>query len=416
MKKKNRVLCICMCMMLAAFWLAGCSSRKTSTDDATAQNSHTDDSVTQNTKPDDTKEPDVTDGDTSVADDTLADDTTAQEEQPAGRGKTVALLLPAEDTDRWAQDAAVMTQALTNLGYTVQTAYAQDDPNKQAGQMEEFVQKNVDCIVITPVEPDAQKDVAVSAAKEGIPVIAYDRLLMQTDAVSFYVAFDSKGIGAAIGKEIIDQAGLDSLSDGEYKTVEFFMGLSQDRDALLLYNGLMEVLQPYLDDGRLVCNTGRTSFEDTCIQGDARETAKQRCGNYLAGYYTQEDLDICVAAADKSAYGCKEALLEAGYTQGNWPVISGQDCKALACKNILEGTQSFSIYKDTSLLAQQCAVLVDAVINGIEPDINDMEQSDNGVMIVPAHLCSPAIVNADNLQEIIVDSGYYTEKEIEDAQ
>lgn len=413
MKKKNRALCICMCIILAVFWLAGCGTRKTSTDDA-SKDSRTDDSTSQDTKTDDTKEPDAPDKDTSVTD-TETDDTSTQDDSLPGTGKTIALALPTEEKERWTKDAAVMTQALTELGYTVQTAYAQDDPQKQETQIREFVKNQVDCLVMTPVDPDAQQDAASEAAKAGIPVIAYDRLLMQTDAVSFYVAFDSKGCGAQIGKEVIQQADLDNLEDGEYKTIEFFMGSSADRDARSLYQGLMEALQPYLDDGRLVCNTGRVSFEDASIQTDVKDTAKQRCENYLAGYYTQEDLDICVTASDQAAYGCKEALLAAGYTQGNWPVISGQDAKALACKNILEGTQTFSVVKDTRILAQECAVVIDAVVSGIEPNVNDMEQSDNGVMIVPAHLCTPEIVNADNLQDTIIAGGYYTEKEIEDA-
>ena len=98
----------------------------------------------------------------------------------------------------------------------------------------------------------------------------------------------------------------------------------------------------------------------------------------------------------------------AGYTASNWPVISGQDCELDACKNILDGTQSFSIYKDSRVLAQKCAAMVEAVLNGTEAEINDTEQYDNNKLIVPAYLCTPQAVDKDNLKEVLVDGGYYT--------
>ena len=260
------------------------------------------------------------------------------------------------------------------------------------------------------------KDVAKSAEKAGIPVIAYDRLLMDTDAVSFYATFDNKGIGTMIGQAIIEKEKLDDLEDGEYKTVEFFMGAANDNNAHFIYNGLMEALQPYLDDGRLLCKSGRTAFEDTCIASWSQDTAQQWCTNYLNSYYTDEDLDICATAFDGLAYGCKAALLAAGYTDENWPVITGQDCERLACKNILDGTQTLSVCKDSRVLAQKCAVLVDSVLQGTPPEINDTEQYNNNVMNVPTYMCTPVLVDKDNLKEVIIDGGFYTESEINEAQ
>jgi len=178
----------------------------------------------------------------------------------------------------------------------------------------------------------------------------------------------------------------------------------------------MEVMQPYLDDGRLVCKSGRTSFEDTCISRWSQDTAREWCKNYLAGYYTDEELDICATAFDGLAYGCREALQSAGYIADNWPVISGQDCEAVACKNILDGTQSFSIYKDSRLLAQKCVTMIDSVVADTEPEINDTEQYHNNVIAVPSYLCTPVAVDKDNLKETLIDSGYYTQEQIDNAE
>ena len=341
----------------------------------------------------------------------------AEEAAPAaeqtGAGKTVAIAMPTQSSERWINDGANMKSQLEALGYEVLLQYAEDDVQAQVSQIENFVAQQVDCIVIAAVDSGALTTVEASAKAAGIPIIAYDRLLMDTDAVSYYATFDNKGVGTAIGNEIVAQAKLDEVkAAGESLTVEFFMGSPDDNNALFLYNGLMEVLQPYLDDGTLVCKSGRTTFEDTCILRWSQETAQQWCENYLASFYADEDLDICATAFDGFAYGCRAALENAGYTAENWPIISGQDAELMACKNILNGTQTFSIYKDTRLLAEKCVTMIEAVLNGAEPEINDTEQYNNGVITVPSYLCTPVAVNADNLNEIIVGGGYYTEEQL----
>ena len=186
------------------------------------------------------------------------------------------------------------------------------------------------------------------------------------------------------------------------------MGSPDDNNAVLLHKGVMDVLQPYLDDGTLVCKTGRTAFEDTCILRWSQETAQQWCENYLTGYYADEDLDIACTAFDGFAYGVKAALQGAGYTAENWPLVTGQDAELMACKNILDGTQTSSIFKDTGLLADKCVTMVEAVLKGAEPEINDTTTYNNNVVVVPSYLCTPVAVDKDNLQEVVVDSGYYT--------
>ncbi|MBR1849183.1 MAG: sugar-binding protein [Lachnospiraceae bacterium] len=325
-----------------------------------------------------------------------------------GSGKTVALCMPTQSSERWINDCKNMKEQLEALGYTVIDQFAEDDVQAQVSQIENMVSQQVDCLVIAAVDSGALTTVEESAKNAGIPIIAYDRLLMDTDAVSYYATFDNKGVGTVIGQTIEEKAGLKDLqAKGESKTIEFFMGSPDDNNALMLYNGLMEVLKPYLDDGTLVCKTGRTSFEDTCILRWSQETAQQWCENYLAANYADEDLDICATAFDGFAYGCKAALENAGYTKDNWPIISGQDAELMACKDILDGTQTFSIYKDTRLLASKCVTMVNAVCNGTEPEINDTEQYDNGKLVVPSYLCTPVAVDKDNMKELIVDGGYY---------
>lgn len=327
----------------------------------------------------------------------------------ASGGKKVGVAMPTQSSERWINDGANMKAQLEALGYEVDLQYAEDDVQAQVSQIENMIASGVNCLVIASIDSDALVNVEAQAKEAGIPIIAYDRLLMNTDAVSYYATFDNKGVGTAIGKYIEENAGLDPADP---KTIEFFMGSPDDNNAHMLYAGLMEVLQPYLDNGALVCKSGRTSFDDTCILRWSQETAQQNCENYLTGFYADEDLDICATAFDGFAYGCKAALEGAGYTDANWPMITGQDAELMATKNIISGKQTMSIYKDTRLLAEKCVTMVQAVLEGAEPEINDTEQYDNGKIVVPSYLCTPVAVDQSNYQEIIVEGGYYTEEQL----
>ena len=393
---KKKFLCALLCTVMTAATLFGCGK------DAETGN----DPV--NT-PDDTSDPTDDPSQNTETDDTQTDDTAAS-------GRKIAFAMPGQSVQRWIDDAENMKKELEAKGYSVDIQYAEDNPQQQASQIESFVREKADCIVVVPIDSSELTAVAQEAKNADIPVISYDRLLMDTDAVYYYTTFDHKGIGRIIGQTIEEKAGLDDLADDEYKTIEFFMGSPDDNNSHLIYTGLMEVLQPYLDNGKLVCRSGRTSFEDTCISGWSQETAQEWCKNFLAGYYTEEELDICAAASDGFAYGCREALQAAGYIEDNWPIISGQDCETTACRNILDGTQTFSVYKDTTLLAQKCVSMIESVISETEPEINDTEQYNNHVLTVPSYLCTPVAVDKDNLEEVLIDSGYYTQDQIDAAK
>ncbi len=364
---------------------------------------------------------DAAPADAAPADSTPADaapaDSTPAEPAPAdetvGEGKVVGIAMPTQSSERWINDGANMKMQLEALGYEVQLQYAEDDVQQQVSQIENFVGQQVDCIVIAAVDSGALTTVEAQAKAAGIPIIAYDRLLMDTDAVSYYASFDNEGVGTAIGTYIKEKKNLDAAREaGESYTIEFFMGSPDDNNAVLLHRGVMNVLQPYLDDGTLVCKTGRTSFDDTCILRWSQETAQQNCENYLAGFYGDEDLDIACSAFDGFSYGIRAALEGAGYTEANWPMITGQDAELMATKNIISGKQTMSIYKDTRLLAEKAVTMVNAVLTGSEPEINDTTTYDNNVIVVPSYLCTPVAVDKDNYQEVIVEGGYYTAEQL----
>lgn len=343
----------------------------------------------------------------------------AQAEAPAPvaadqEGGKIGVAMPTQSSERWIKDGGNMKEKLEALGYEVDLQYAEDDVQMQVSQIENMIASGSQCLVIAAVDSGALTTVEAQAKEAGIPIIAYDRLLMDTDAVSYYASFDNEGVGTAIGEYVKTAKDLDAAREaGESYTIEFFMGSPDDNNAVLLHRGVMGVLQEYLDDGTLVCKTGRTSFEDTCILRWSQETAQQWCENYLTGFYADEDLDIACTAFDGFAYGVKAALQGAGYTADNWPLVTGQDAELMACKNILDGTQTTTIFKNTSLLADKCVTMVEAVMKGAEPEINDTTTYDNNVVVVPSYLCTPISVDKNNLQEVVVEeAGYYTAEEL----
>ncbi|MCR5589974.1 MAG: sugar-binding protein [Lachnospiraceae bacterium] len=340
-----------------------------------------------------------------------AADTAAADEAPAatGGGKKVAVAMPTQSSERWMHDGANMKAQLEELGYTVDLQYAEDDVQAQVSQIENMIAAGANCLVIAAIDSDALVNVEQQAKDAGIPVIAYDRLLMNTDAVSYYATFDNKGVGTKIGEYIVQHCG---ATKDDPKTIELFMGSPDDNNAHMLYAGLMEQIQPLLDEGALVCKSGQLDFDSNNTLRWDQQTAMKRCEDILTRYYADEELDIIASAFDGLSYGCMSALEGAGYTDANWPMITGQDAELMACKHIISGKQTMSIYKDTRLLASKCVTMVQAVLEGAEPEINDTEQYNNGKIVVPSYLCEPVPVDKDNYKEVIIGGGYYTEEQL----
>lgn len=344
--------------------------------------------------------------------------TTAEGDTEGGAkntGQKIGLCMPTQSAERWINDANNMKKRLEEKGYKVDVQFAEDDPQTQVSQVENFVAQSVDCLVIAAVDSGVLVNAEEQAKDAGIPVIAYDRLLMNTDAVSYYATFDNVGVGRTIANYIKEKKELEKAKEeGKSYTIEFFMGSPDDNNAVLLYQGIMEVLQPYLDDGTLVCESGRTSFEETSILRWSQETAQANCENILTANYADGKLDIACSAYDGFSYGIKAALLGAGYEVGSedWPLITGQDSDVMAVKNIIEGSQTMSIYKDTRLLAEKCSAMIDAVLKGTEPEINNEDEYNNGNKVVPTYMCEPQAVDKDNYKELLIDGGYYTEEQL----
>ena len=334
-------------------------------------------------------------------------------------GGLVGVAMPTQDLQRWNQDGENMKAQLEAAGYEVDLQYAANDIPTQVSQLENMIANGCKALVIASIDGSALGTVLAQAKEAGIPVIAYDRLIMDSDAVSYYATFDNWLVGVKQG-EYIEQA-LDLANAGD-KTfnIEYITGDPGDNNINFFFDGAMSVLQKYVDAGTLVCPSGQVatlkddgSYDKAVVATAnwATDAAQARFENILASYYADgTQLDAVLASNDSTALGVANAL-ESSYT-GNWPVLTGQDCDKPNMPNIVAGKQGMSVFKDTRTLASKVVEMVDALMKGAEPPINDTETYDNGVLVVPSFLCEPVVGTVDNYVELLIDSGYYTMEDI----
>ncbi len=321
----------------------------------------------------------------------------------------VGVSMPTQDLQRWNQDGDNMKSELEAAGYTVEMQYASNDTATQVSQIETMIANGCDVLVIAAIDGTTLGTVLEQAESEGIPVIAYDRLLMDSTAVSYYATFDNYMVGTVQGEYI--ESTLDLANTSEVYTMEITAGDPGDNNALYFYQGAIDVLQPYIDAGTIVITSGQTSFDEVATDLWSTETAQARMDSILASYYSDgTNLDICLCSNDSTALGVTNSL-ESGYA-GTWPVVTGQDCDVANVYNILDGQQSMSVFKDTRTLASQTVTMVTQMVNGEEVDVNDTTTYDNGAYVVPSYLCAPVFCDESNYETILIDSGYYTAEDL----
>ena len=328
----------------------------------------------------------------------------------AAEGESVGVSMPTKDLQRWNQDGENMQNMLTEAGYEVDLQFASNDPATQLNQIKTMIGNGCSVLVISAIEGDSLGEALDMAAENDIPVIAYDRLLMSSDAVSYYATFDNYMVGTVQGTYIKEALDLDN-AEGPFN-LECTAGDPGDNNATYFYQGAIDVLQPYIDEGKLVVQSGQIDFQDVATPQWKTETAQSRAENILSSYYADgTNVDVWLCSNDSTALGVETALA-ANYS-GEYPIITGQDCDIENTKNMIAGKQSMSVFKDTRTLAAQVVKMVDQILNGEEVDVNDTETYDNGVIVVPSYLCEPVFADANNYKELLIDSGYYTEDQLQ---
>jgi putative multiple sugar transport system substrate-binding protein len=324
----------------------------------------------------------------------------------AKKENLVGVAMPTKSLQRWNQDGLNIKEKLEAAGYEVILEYAEDKVETQVSQIENMITQGVKVLVVASIDGTALKGVLQEAADEDIQVIAYDRLIKDSGNVDYYATFDNYKVGQIQGEFIIDN--MDLANNAGPFNMEVFGGSPDDNNAFVFNQGAMDALQPYIDNGTLVINSGQVDMEEIAIQGWKPEGAQARMDNLLTAFYSDKKLDVVLSPNDSLAQGIVASLKAAGYTLDEMPVLTGQDCDTRNVKMIIAGEQSMSIFKDTRTLADNTVSMVTAIMKGETVPVNDTSSYDNGVKVVPSFLAEPVFADINNYEALLVDSGYYT--------
>ena len=319
----------------------------------------------------------------------------------------IGIAMPTKSSLRWISDGDSLKSALEAQGYTVDLQYAEDDIPNQLAQIENMVTKDAKALVIASIDGTTLSAVLQQAADNGVKVIAYDRLIRDSANVDYYTTFDNFKVGVLQAESLLKGLGYPE-KQGPFN-IELFGGSPDDNNAFFFYDGAMSVLQPLIDKGVLVVKSGQTGMEKVgTLRWDAA-VAQARMDNILSANYSDGSrVDAVLAPYDGLSRGIISSLRGVGYGTADqpWPIISGQDAETPSIKAIIAGEQYSTVFKDTRELAKVTAKLVDDVLSGKEPEINDTKTYNNGVKVVPSNLLVPVSVDKSNYQAIVVDSGY----------
>jgi len=243
-------------------------------------------------------------------------------------------------------------------------------------------------------------------------VVAYDRLIRGSKNVDYYTTFDNFQVGVLQAGSIVDKLGL-KQGKGPFN-IELFGGSPDDNNAFFFYDGAMSVLKPYLDSGKLVVRSKQLGMQKVGTLRWDGAVAQARMDNLLSAFYGKDRVDAVLSPYDGLSIGIISSVKGVGYGSPKqpMPVISGQDAEVPSVKAILRGDQYSTVFKDTRELAKVTAELIDDVLSGKQPKINDTKTYNNGVKVVPSYLLKPVSVDASNWKQTLIDSGYYKESQI----
>ena len=324
----------------------------------------------------------------------------------------IGISMPTKSSTRWISDGESMVKEFTAMGYGTDLQYAEDDIPNQLAQIENMVTKGAKVLIIASIDGTTLSDVLQKAHDAGIRVFAYDRLISKTANVDYYTTFDNFGVGVLQGNSLIE--GLKASGPGPYN-VELFGGSPDDTNAFYFYDGAMSVLQPMIDGKEIVIQSGQMGMDKVGTLRWDGAVAQARMDNLLSANYGDKKVNGVLAPYDGLSRGIISSLKGVGYGAGDqkMPIVTGQDAELPSVKGMIAGEQYSTVFKDTRELAKVTAKMVDTVLQGKEPEINDTKTYNNGVKVVPSYLLTPYSVKKDDIKKMLVDSGYYTQEQID---
>ena len=330
----------------------------------------------------------------------------------------IGLSMPAKHLERWNRDGLYLKQNFENAGYTVGLSFADNKVNTQIKDIHKLINDGVDVLLIAAVDGTMLAESLEEAKAADVPVIAYDRII-ESDSIDYYVTFDNYLVGQLQGEFIRSALNLDSEEKKSYN-MEIVSGYSADKNADEYYYGAHDLLEPYIDAGILVIPSGEEGYSETETIEWSTKYAKERISNILDTYYSDgAQLDAVLCANDSAAIGVSKAIAS-NYKGTNTVILTGQDGDEENLKNIIDGKQSMTVYKCLVNESKAAYDLTVALIEGEEIGeglieksgwdfdcVYDSERYSNGTEYMESFLLTPVVVTKDNIQEELIDKGFY---------
>ncbi|WP_440709422.1 substrate-binding domain-containing protein [Herbiconiux sp. YIM B11900] len=333
----------------------------------------------------------------------------------AGGDCNVGISMPTRSLERWINDGEGLQKLLQDQGCTTDLQYADNKTDQQISQLQNQIAGGAKILVITAIDGETLGPVLAEAEKQDVTVIAYDRLINNSDAVDYHTGFDNEKVGELQADYIVDSLGLEE-GKGPF-TFEPFAGSPDDNNARYFFSGAWDVLLPYVENGQLVVPSGKApaSNDDWAsigILGWGSDDAQAEMENRLSSFYTGgEKVDVVLSPNDSLALGIEAALKGAGYSAGEgWPIVTGQDADKANVKAILSGEQAMTVWKDTRVLRERTAEMIASIVAGTE--VETTTEFDNGATTVKSYQLDPEVVVKDDVQTKLVDSGFVSAADV----
>ncbi|NLP52914.1 sugar-binding protein [Bacillus sp. RO1] len=331
---------------------------------------------------------------------------------------SVGIVLPTKDEPRWVQDEQRFKDALKDSDYTTEILFSQGSSAKEKENVETLINKGIEVLIITPQDGDAAAAAVEAAKKEGITVISYDRLITNTDAVDYYVTFDSVAVGAAQGQYLIDNV------QGSGVPLYLYAGAASDNNAFLFFEGAWSVLQPKIADGtfKIANSSEAEALKDTAeltrdqmskILGQVTTNwdpneAKNKAQTHLTAVGADMKGDVAVLAPND---GTARSIADVFATDGEVSsyLVTGQDAEKASIQYIIDGKQSMTVFKDVRTLVTDAMGIAVEILDGKTPETTG--SYDNGEVEVKAKQTDVIVVDEENVQQELIDSEYYEASE-----
>ena len=334
-----------------------------------------------------------------------------------GAKKKVGISMPTQSLERWNRDGTYLKEQFEAAGYEAILTYSDNKNDQQVNDIDNMLSDGVDLLIVSAIDGEGLNTCMDSAAEKGVPVLSYDRLIIN-DASKYYVSFDNYTVGKLQGQYVETALDLANAGDKTFN-IEFTAGDPADNNAGYFFNGAFDVLKPYIDAGTLKVVSGQTEFQAVATAQWSTDTALARAQNILASYYADGTvLDAWLCSNDSTAAGVAQAI-ESDYAGDNAVIVTGQDGDIANLRNIVDGKQTMTVYKNvaneaTVTLEVAKGILSGAAIDeslianfgGIECAFDTTSYFTSEGHFTPSFLLVPTVVTKDNLQ-YLVDTGLY---------